>query len=95
MSEPRWDFNQGWFAKSEDTDQILVSVADRGGIQNDLVVASIGNLRSRRLGSDVKVDGLFCAEDQVDARVDKIFEKFHAKNNRLFILCDMVVVPTA
>ena len=83
MSDPRWDFNQGWFAESEDTDQILVRVEGRGGIQNDLVVTSISNLHSRRFGSDVKVGGLLCAEDQIDTRVNRIFEEFHNKNKRL------------
>ena len=83
MSDPRWDFNQGWFTKSEDTDQILVRVEGRSGIQNDLVVASISNLHSRRFGTDVKVDGLLCAKDQVDARVSTIFEEFHDNNKSL------------
>ena len=82
MSDPRWDFNQGWFTKSQDSDQILVRVEGRGGIQNDLVVTSISNLHSRRFGSDVKVE-LLCAEDQVDARMNTIFEEFHVKNKRL------------
>ena len=82
MSDPRWDFNQGWFTNSQDSDQILVRVEGRGGIQNDLVVTSISNLHSRRFGSDVKVE-LLCAEDQVDARMNTIFEEFHVKNKRL------------
>lgn len=92
--DPRWDFNQGWFDNPEDRDQILIRVDGRSGIQNDLVVASIGNLHSQRFGSGIDIGGLRAAGKDGSLRADRIFDDFHGKNKDLMrsLLVDELLV---
>lgn len=81
--DPRWDFSQGWFGDPNAIDQVLVRVEARSGIQNDLVVASIGNLHSQRFGKSVSVGDLLHSEAGGQPKADLIFDNFHDKNKEL------------
>lgn len=93
-TDPRWDFSQGWFDNLDDNDQILVRIDGRSGVQNDLVVASIGNLHSQRFGTGIGVGELLVAKDDEASRADHIFDSFHDKNKDLLksLLVDDLLV---
>lgn len=78
----RWDFSQGWFEKSASQDQVLMRIEGQGAIENDVVIASIGNLHSHRLGTKPAVKDLFDPADG-NSRIYEIFENFHNKNKDL------------
>lgn len=92
--DPRWDFSQGWFDNPDDRDQILVRVDGRSGVQNDLVVASIGNLHSQRFGTGIGVGELLSSENGGASKADQIFDSFHDKNKELLksLLVDQLLV---
>jgi len=78
----RWDFSQGWFENPTTQDQVLMRIEGQGGIENDVVIASIVNLYSQRPGTKVAVKDLL---DSVDGNsiLDQVFEQFHDQNKRL------------
>ena len=83
LPDPRWDFSQGWFDNPHDSDQILVRVDSRSGIENKRVVASIDNLHSQRFKNNISVKDLISANDRKQYKIDHIFDKFHDKNKDL------------
>ncbi|KAA0909532.1 TIGR04255 family protein [Aquicoccus porphyridii] len=82
LKDPRWDFNQGWFQAIDDEDQVLVRIEGRSAIQNNLVVASIGNLHSQRFGRQVSVGDAY-DPNGAESVLSQTFDSFHDKNKEL------------
>ncbi|MCY4302989.1 MAG: TIGR04255 family protein [Aestuariivita sp.] len=80
-TDPRWDFNQGWFDETEKSfPEILVRIDGNGRLENDQVIANIGIYHSYRQRS--KVNALFKQSDGT-SKADQIFDNFHDKSKKL------------
>ncbi len=80
--DSRWDFSQGWFENPTTQDQILMRIEGQGGIENDVVIASIVNLYSQRPGTRIAVKDLLDSADGSSV-IDQVFERFHDQNKDL------------
>ncbi len=92
-SDPRWDISQGWFDSTDVSNQILVRVDAKSGIENERVVASICNLHSQRFSRQMSVNDI-ANGNQDPLGIEQIFSKFHDKNKELLkqILIDNLLI---
>ncbi len=90
-TDPRWDFNQGWFEDAASINQVLVRIEGRGGIQNDRVIASISNSFSQRFGKSQAISDI---KGEAEINLDQTFINFHDKNKRLLrdLLVDQLLI---
>lgn len=80
LTDPRWDFSQGWFDNQNDADQVLVRLDGRSWIENEWVIASINNLHSHRF-HQLDVKDLLSGKSQ--SKYENIFSVFHDRNKDL------------
>ncbi|MCY4304071.1 MAG: TIGR04255 family protein [Aestuariivita sp.] len=80
-TDPRWDFNQGWFdVEGESLSKILVRIDGNGRLENNQVIANIGIYHSDRERSKVEV---IAKQSNGQSKVDQIFGNFHSKSKEL------------